>query len=259
MIEKCSVDGCQKQAKARGFCDMHYYRFRKYGDPNLVAFARAIEGEPQKFIDALEATGEGCIKWPFSSNNAGYGQINIGLGKKSPVSRVVCERFNGPAPSDAHHAAHSCGKGHLGCVAPWHLAWKTPKENSADMILHGTRMSGQRNPRAKLTEDDVRYIRQASGLVSHAEIARKLGVSQAAVSNAARGASWATADIPAAKHRSKIPASGFRGVRLMRSRWQARTFISGKIICLGTFDTPELARAAIDAVQNSSHPASPTT
>ena len=30
---KCTVDGCDKKHRAFGLCDMHYIRFKKYGDP----------------------------------------------------------------------------------------------------------------------------------------------------------------------------------------------------------------------------------
>lgn len=32
-IRKCSVEGCGKKHLAKGYCDLHYDRFRKYGDP----------------------------------------------------------------------------------------------------------------------------------------------------------------------------------------------------------------------------------
>lgn len=31
--KKCSIDGCDKEVKARGWCAMHYMRFRRHGDP----------------------------------------------------------------------------------------------------------------------------------------------------------------------------------------------------------------------------------
>lgn len=32
----CSIEGCGKSVNARGWCGMHYYRFRQHGDPLAV-------------------------------------------------------------------------------------------------------------------------------------------------------------------------------------------------------------------------------
>ena len=37
---ECSVEGCEKRAVTRGYCDMHYRRWRKYGDP--LSGARSV-------------------------------------------------------------------------------------------------------------------------------------------------------------------------------------------------------------------------
>lgn len=38
MQKKCSVDGCDKTARAHNLCSKHLYRWEKYGDPNIVLF-----------------------------------------------------------------------------------------------------------------------------------------------------------------------------------------------------------------------------
>ena len=34
MKAMCSVDGCGRMLLARGYCESHYYRYRRYGDPS---------------------------------------------------------------------------------------------------------------------------------------------------------------------------------------------------------------------------------
>jgi hypothetical protein len=97
--------------------------------------------------------GEDCLTWPFS--RFGYGTI---YGHKH-AHRVMCELAYGPAPSPRHQVAHSCGKGHEGCVNPRHLRWATPKENSADMVLHGTALRGERAINVKLTTPEVHAVK----------------------------------------------------------------------------------------------------
>lgn len=33
---ECRVDGCAKESRGRGLCSMHWTRWRKHGDPNIV-------------------------------------------------------------------------------------------------------------------------------------------------------------------------------------------------------------------------------
>jgi hypothetical protein len=42
--QPCAVDGCEKPAHARGWCPMHYQRWRQRGDPGSVE----LERQPQK-------------------------------------------------------------------------------------------------------------------------------------------------------------------------------------------------------------------
>ena len=35
-MKHCSINGCSNKARSRGWCDKHYTRFRRYGDPECV-------------------------------------------------------------------------------------------------------------------------------------------------------------------------------------------------------------------------------
>lgn len=188
----CSIDGCGKMEKARGLCPMHYARWRIHGNPLFTKFDRAVEGAPRSFMESIPMTGEGCVTWPFATNGSGYAQINIGNGKKALVSRIICERKNGPPPSSVHQAAHECGKGHKGCIAPWHLTWKLPIENAADLDVHGTRRIGDDCPYAKLTSADVLVIRALANVIPQHRIGKRFGISQTGVSKIILRKIWAS-------------------------------------------------------------------
>ena len=32
-MEKCTVEGCENKHRAKGYCQKHYIRYKKYGDP----------------------------------------------------------------------------------------------------------------------------------------------------------------------------------------------------------------------------------
>lgn len=81
--------------------------------------------------------GDDCLTWPFLKSPRGYARMHVN-GRDKRVSRLVCEEAYGTPPTPDHHAAHSCGKGHLACVTKRHLRWATPVENAADKIIHGT-------------------------------------------------------------------------------------------------------------------------
>lgn len=59
---------------------------------------------------------------------------------------------------------------------PENLRWGTAQENSDDMIRHGTRMYGESNHKAKLTERQVLDIYAQRGAVGAEVLARQYGV-----------------------------------------------------------------------------------
>lgn len=151
----CSIPDCNKSAKRRGWCNAHYKRWLRHGDP--VA-GRTPNGDVRRFLKAaLSYEGDDCLFWPYARCRKGYARINMS-GQSQVASHVVCKEAHGDPPTPLHEAAHSCGNGNLGCVNPRHLSWKTPAANNADKIEHGTLIRGEQHPFAKLTEDTVRMI-----------------------------------------------------------------------------------------------------
>lgn len=192
MTRLCSVEGCNGDASvrgtARGMCRSHYKRWSRHGDPMLGGTGM---GERQRWIEANKKhEGDSCLKWPFSVTEHGYGQFKIGK-RSTLASKVMCEAAHGPAPTTDHQAAHSCGKGHEGCMNPSHLRWATRSENMSDAIEHGTIARGERQGSAKLTDVDVRRIRVLSGHRSHQELADTLSISRQQVGKIVRGEQWA--------------------------------------------------------------------
>lgn len=156
----CSIPDCGKPHDSHGYCGAHAQRFKRHGDPHG---GRTPEGALPKFVNdvVLPYQGDDCLMWPYSRTK-GYAMM-IQSKRTIYISRLVCEARNGLPPSPDHQAAHSCGKGHLGCVTPRHLSWKTRKENMADTVPHGTHKRGERHPLAKLNGDQVREIQALRG------------------------------------------------------------------------------------------------
>lgn len=184
----CSIDGCGKEHVARGWCNVHYRRWKAHGDPLGGATS---PNEAQRYFQAtvLRYEGDECLIWPFARNAAGYGLMRHEGGSKL-VSRVICRDVNGPPPTPEHEAAHSCGRGEDGCVTKRHLFWKTHTENMADKNSHGTVARGHRHGMAKLTEERVRQIRALKGTIPQREIGERFSIAQQQVSDILSGKNW---------------------------------------------------------------------
>jgi hypothetical protein len=184
----CSIPDCSKPHKSKGYCEAHYTRLLRHGDP---LGGSTSPGEPLRFIQevALQHTGEECLTWPFGKSIWGYGTLWVN-GNQRIASRYICELVHGAPPTPEHDAAHSCGKGSEACISPIHLSWKTKAENSADRLIHGTHNRGERHNIAKLTEAEVRAIIDLKGILSQYQIAKKFGVTQSNVSCIHSGRSW---------------------------------------------------------------------
>ncbi len=186
---RCSVAGCEGPVVGRELCSRHWKRWRRYGNP---LGGRTAWADTRGFIDsALRHADEvDCLLWPYTHAGNGYGKVSFGGKANQFVHRVICEMFRGPPPSRRHYASHSCGCGHLGCVNPHHVFWKTPKENSADQKVHGTVNRGERNGGAKLLVSQVIEIKGLVGKFSQRELSDRFGVSRATISDIQRGRRW---------------------------------------------------------------------
>lgn len=190
-FKPCNVEGCRDNAHysasgSRGWCNKHYQRWRKHGDPLA---GQTFWGAPNDFLTKAMATQTNeCILWPYGLDGNGYVLVCVD-GAQVRANRLICEKVQGPAPSSKHEAAHLCG--HSNCINHNHLAWKTHIENEADKLIHGTRQRGEQIVQSKLTESDVRKIRSLKGAVPQRVIGEMFGVGQQAVSAILLGKKWA--------------------------------------------------------------------
>jgi hypothetical protein len=186
----CSLPNCGLVHYGLGYCRLHYRRFHKTGDPLGGA---TPPGSRQRYLRhvVLHYAGEDCLIWPFPLSDQGRAIVTW-EGRNQPAARVVCEIVHGPAPSDRHIAAHSCGRGHLGCVSPKHVDWATRAENKDHELIHGTRLRGERIPSSKLTTKDVHAIRALlkADRHTHAEIGGMFGVTAGTIQGINTGKSW---------------------------------------------------------------------
>jgi len=181
----CLVDVCERPAKTRGCCQMHYFRLLKHGDP---LGGRTPPGEAAAFFEVgVVLDTDLCIIWPYSTEYDGYGKFQANK-KKVKVHIAACARAHGPRPPGLV-VRHLCNN--PPCFNGRHLRWGTRKENSEDMILNGTTPAGERAPWAKLTwaiVDEIR--RRLSRGETIADLAVEFNVVYGTVWHVARGSTW---------------------------------------------------------------------
>jgi hypothetical protein len=182
-IRTCSINGCDAPYRAQGFCNTHYKQQRRAG--TLLTLTRPSIAE--RFWSQVEKS-DGCWLWTGRCDDAGYGRSN---GRKVPqlAHRLAWELTYGAIPPrmDVRHLV--CDN--PPCVNPTHLVLGTHIQNMGDMTAKGRQAKGPRLRHSKLTESDVRSIRElaASG-VGHRAIAARFGVTQGAVRPLVLGRTW---------------------------------------------------------------------
>ena len=137
--------------------------------------------------DHASYSGDDCLIWPFGRVR-GYGFFCY-LNRMLYAHRFMCELVHGPAPTSRHQAAHSCGRGHDGCVNPKHLSWKTNGENQIDRRLHGT-TNAVRNRKKRLTVDQVSDILSLKGTMTQDQLAQKFNTCRRNIGAILSGKTW---------------------------------------------------------------------
>lgn len=191
MIRPCAFPGCPNDYNGKtggGLCNSHYWQKFKGRELTPLSYRR---NQCEPWLEAHVAyEDDECLIWPFQrSQDSGMPAVKY-KGKQGQATRVMCELAHGKPPTPEHQAAHSCGKGHLGCIHPKHLRWATPKENAADKIIHGTVVRGEAIRWAKLKDGDVKTIRSLAGKVSQSELGRMFGIAQGTIGKVVRHETW---------------------------------------------------------------------
>lgn len=133
-----------------------------------------------------------CIEWKLARNPKGYGVTK--RNGQNLAHRAVWVEAYGSIP-DGFLIMHSCDN--PPCINLEHLHIGTPAENTADMMGKRRNVSvlGLANGRAKLSDDDIRFIRARHNAgESFKAIARSLKLHPSYVSRVARGIRRATVD-----------------------------------------------------------------
>jgi len=187
----CSIDGCERPAHARGWCQDHYGRCLRHGTP-LGGGPPKPKGLPlaERFWEKVQqGTPTECWPWTRWRDQDGYGQIDVS-GRGRRAHQVALELSTGQSIAAGMVVMHTCDN--PPCCNPAHLRIGTQAENIRDRDQKGRQAKGLGHLHAKLDVATVRTIRalyQQGGILQR-EIATRFDIDQASVSNIVRRKTW---------------------------------------------------------------------
>jgi hypothetical protein len=126
-----------------------------------------------------------CWLWTGAVNNKGYGYFVRVKPHKVLAHRLAWELAYGPIP-DGLGVLHRCDTPR--CCNPAHLFLGTQAANMLDAATKGRVRHSEAHHRAKLTSQNIRDIRAATG--THQAIADRYGVTRPLITKIRRGEIW---------------------------------------------------------------------
>lgn len=134
----CTIEGCTNLHTARGWCDMHYRRWQRFGDPQAVVGERLPW--PARLLTRMSPQPSGCIHYTGLLRADGYGRLTGPDSRQHPVHRLAYELLVGPIPAGltldhlCHNQDEGCSGGssclHRRCINVDHLEPVTIGQNT---------------------------------------------------------------------------------------------------------------------------------
>lgn len=114
---QCDVKECDKPYHGRGYCNLHYKRWCRWGDPLIVKQVQYTDPDESFEARTMPVTETGCLLWTGAAFEFGHGLITVG-GRSIGAHRYAWEREYGPIPEGLYveHLCYTpacCSVGHL--------------------------------------------------------------------------------------------------------------------------------------------------
>ena len=190
---KCAFNECERNAKSKSYCDMHYRRLLKRGNVNDYGSKKVDLGNAtERFNKKYQIQENNCWLWTggtrLNGKGVAYPRHHNDDQKSIGAHRFAYELTHGEIPKGMY-VCHKCDTPL--CVNPDHLFVGTHHDNMRDMVQKKRSFTGRGESkigRSKLTNEQAQQIRLMQ--FSQSKIAALFGVSQSTISRIKRGESY---------------------------------------------------------------------
>ena len=150
----------------------------------MTRYPKIPESDFWQFV--LKGEPNECWPWLGYCNKDGYGMF----GRQTYAARRAYELVHGKLPGPRVKIRHIvCDN--PPCCNPGHLGPGSQQDNSQDMVDHGRSLVGQRNPAARLNDEQVRQVWRLHAFgMSAPAIGRSTGIAPRTILNILEGITW---------------------------------------------------------------------
>ncbi len=194
IMKLCNIEGCGNKYLAKGLCSKHWARDNRYGNPTIVKSVVGVGvSQEDRFwnkISVAENTND-CWPWRGTLNNKGYPQCGFKIkGKRFALPYRIAYLLHYKTDPESFNVCHKCDNPL--CCNPNHLFLGTQQENMLDCSKKNRISYGENHPHSKLTEDNVRFIRNNYSNVTKQlyDFASKFNVSFSTIYDVVKYRTW---------------------------------------------------------------------
>lgn len=157
------------------------------GDKVFFGSLRVRRPDPITKIFMKTTITDDCWLYNGSTGKDGYARFRYD-GKYKVVHRFIYETFYGPLKKE-QLCCHKCDV--RNCINPAHIFIGSSKDNLQDMVKKGRSLTGEKNHKCRIKEDDInKIIEMRKNKETLESIGKKFEVTKHAIYSILNGRTW---------------------------------------------------------------------